>query len=86
MVPRSINLVDNSEANCLFCVKAFTCMYFNELVCWGGGGGGGVVRTQILNKTQWICHIGNCYFLLNLVHVSVAYSAANIHAVAHATF
>ena len=55
-------------------------MHFNELVCWGG------LHTKILNKTQWQRHTGNCYFILNLDHVNVDYSAANIHAVAHATF
>ena len=60
-------------------------MYFNDLVCcccWGGGG----LPIKILNKTQLQRHTGNCYFILNLDHVSEAYSAANIHAVAHATF
>ena len=66
----------------VFCVKAFTCMYFNELVCWGGGG----LHTKILNNTQWQRHTGNCYFILHLDHMGVAYSAANIHAVAHVTF
>ena len=63
-------------------------MYFNELVCWGGREGGEVweLHTKILNKTQWQRQTGNCYFILNLDHVSVAYSAANVHAVAHATF
>ena len=52
-------------------------MYFNELVCWGRGGG------EILNKTQWQRHTGNCYFILNLDHVSVAYPAANIRMQLH---
>ena len=38
VVPRSINLVDNSEASCCFfvCVKAFTSVSTN---CFLGGGG-----------------------------------------------
>ena len=44
------------------------------------------LHTKILNKTQWQRHTCNCYFILNLDHVSVAYAAANIHVVADATF
>ena len=78
MVPRSINLVDNSEAS--FFVKAFTCLYFDELFVRGRG----KLHAKMLNKSQWQRHTCNYYFILKLDHVSIAYSAANI--VAHATF
>ena len=82
MVPRSINLVDNSEASCFLCEIIY--LYVFQRICLLGGGGG--LHTKILNKTQWQHHTGNCDFILYLDHVSVAYSPANIHAVAHATF
>ena len=58
-------------------MQAFTCMYFNERFVRGRG----KLHAKILNKSQRQRHTCNCYFILNLDHVSVAYSAANI--VAH---
>ena len=77
MVPRSINLADNSEAR-FFVKHLLVCILMNG--CSEGGGN----RTKILNKTQWQHNSCNYYSILNLDHVNVAYSAANI--VAHATF
>ena len=58
------------------------------LVCilMNGLFGEGELHTKILNKTQWQRHTCKCYFILNLDHVSVAYAAANMHVVVHATF
>ena len=81
MVPRSINLVYNSEASCFLCESIYLYV-FKRIGLLGEGG----LHTKVLNKTQWQRNTGNFYLILNLDHVSVAYSAANIHAVAHATF